>query len=353
MNDDRNFPNLFWPILLIGIGGLLLLQNLGLIDPFPWNVFWRLWPVFLVAAGINLLFGRGNRVLSGLLSALLGIAVVALMFFSPMIVDSLPAPEMVTESFAEPDDGIETANVTLDFDRGNMTVYPLEDSLNFFEAVVTHDEEVHFNSSGSRNRSIRLNLNDVGAPQIGFFFGDQNQINAEIGMMPGVPTDLRINIGGGSADLFLEDLELTRLRADSGSGSLEVVLPAGHYPVDLGSGSGSISVATADVAALDLSAEVGSGRISLNLGEDTSGEMKLDSGSGSILVVLPEGLAVQISGETGSGSVNVPRDFIRISGEGGIGGDSGTWQSPGFDNSDTQLQIRFDIGSGSLRVEYP
>ena len=353
MNDKRHSPNFFWPILLIGIGGLLLLTNLEVIDPFPWEVLWRLWPVFLVAAGINLLFGRGNRWLASLFSALLGIAVIALLFFAPMIVESLPTPEMVTESFAEPGAGIETADVTLDFDRGNLTVDLLEDSTNFFEAVVSHDEEVRYTSSGNQNRTIRLNLNDIGAPQLRFFFGEQSQIIGDIGIAAGVPTDLRVNIGGGSADLFLGELDLTQLRADSGSGSLEVILPGGSYPVRLSSGSGSITVKSAKGVELDLRAEVGSGRITMTIKEDSQGEIYLDSGSGSINLVIPEGLAVEISGDTGSGSVNVPSDFVRTSGDGSLSGDRGTWQSPGYADADLQVHIRFDIGSGSLRVEYP
>jgi hypothetical protein len=353
MNDNRHTPNLFWPILLIGVGGLLLLTNLEVIDAVPWEAVWRLWPVFLVAAGINLLFGRGNRWLASLFSALLGIAVIAFLFFAPMIVESLPTPEMVTESFAEPGAGIEAAAVTLDFDRGNLTVDLLEDSTNFFEVVVSHDEELHYSSSGNQNRTIRLNLNDIGTPQFGFFFGEQSQINGDVGIAAGVPINLRVNIGGGSADLFLEELDLTQLRADSGSGSLEVILPGGSYPVRLSSGSGSITVESAQGVELDLRAEVGSGRITLTLGEDSEGEIYLDSGSGSINLVIPEGLAVEVSGDTGSGSVNVPNDFVRTSGDGSISGDSGTWQSPGFADSDSQLYIRFDIGSGSLRVEYP
>ena len=69
-------------------------------------------------------------------------------------------------------------------------------------------------------------------------------------------------------------------------------------------------------------------------------------------MIVPEGAAVQVRGETGSGGVNLPRDFDRVAGEEGLSGDSGTWETPGFAEASEQLFIRFEVGSGSLRVRY-
>ena len=151
----------------------------------------------------------------------------------------------------------------------------------------------------------------------------------------------------------MADLEIEKLEANSGSGSLEVEMPAGDFSSVFGSGSGSISIETAPGSALDLRADVGSGRITIRIGEDSFGEVDLESGSGSITVTLPEGVAVQLRGETGSGSVNLPRDFVRTAGQDGVTGDSGTWQSAGFAQAEEQLYINFSLGSGSLRVQYP
>ena len=103
MDENRRFPNLFWPIILIGVGGLYLLSNLGMIEMISFYEIWRLWPVFLVIAGVNMLFGRNNRWLASLLSGLLALLVVAFLFFAPMVMESLPTPEMQTESFEDPD----------------------------------------------------------------------------------------------------------------------------------------------------------------------------------------------------------------------------------------------------------
>ncbi len=48
------FGGLFWPTVLIILGVILLLQNLGLI---PADI-WKYWPILLVLWGINILLRR-------------------------------------------------------------------------------------------------------------------------------------------------------------------------------------------------------------------------------------------------------------------------------------------------------
>ena len=349
MDDRRRFPNLFWPVILIGVGGLYLLQNLGMIEMISFYEIWRLWPIFLVIAGINMLFGKRNRWLASLLSGLMALVVVAFLFFAPMVIDTLPTPEMTTERFADPLGDARQADVVVDFDRGNVEIFPLVDNPNLFTAVVTHDEKVTFNSSGSSSRNIRLHLDQVG-PSVFTDWISQNQVQAEVGLATGVPVDLEVYLGGGNSDMALSEIMLDNLKADSGSGNLTVSLPGGNYPVDLSSGSGSVTVATSEDSQLDMKVDVGSGRIAVTLADGNSGEIKLESGSGSITVVVPEGLAVQVRGDTGSGSVSVPAGFVRTSGGENVVGDGGTWQTEGFDQAELQLVIRFDVGSGSFKV---
>ncbi|MFZ5823136.1 MAG: LiaI-LiaF-like domain-containing protein [Bacillota bacterium] len=44
-------------LILILLGVLLLLQNLGL---FSWESLWKFWPVVLIGAGLSLLFPQQN-----------------------------------------------------------------------------------------------------------------------------------------------------------------------------------------------------------------------------------------------------------------------------------------------------
>ena len=66
---------LFWPIILIGVGAILLLSNLGYIQGNPWTIIFQLWPVLLIALGLEILFG-GSTGWRAVVSALLGLALV-------------------------------------------------------------------------------------------------------------------------------------------------------------------------------------------------------------------------------------------------------------------------------------
>jgi hypothetical protein len=44
-------------LLLVLVGGVLLLQNLGVIPWELWLELWRLWPVLIIAFGLNLIVG--------------------------------------------------------------------------------------------------------------------------------------------------------------------------------------------------------------------------------------------------------------------------------------------------------
>jgi hypothetical protein len=55
--DDRR-RSLVGPVILIGLGVVFLLNNLGVLAWSVWEVILRLWPILLVAAGLDLLLGR-------------------------------------------------------------------------------------------------------------------------------------------------------------------------------------------------------------------------------------------------------------------------------------------------------
>jgi len=48
------FRHIFWPLILIGLGLLILLSNLGFVDS-GWRIIWNLWPLILVFWGIAVL----------------------------------------------------------------------------------------------------------------------------------------------------------------------------------------------------------------------------------------------------------------------------------------------------------
>ena len=76
MDEERGRRGgLFGPVILIGLGVVFLLNNLGILDWSVWEVIVRLWPVLLIAAGLDVLIGRRSA-LGSLLSLVLTLAVL-------------------------------------------------------------------------------------------------------------------------------------------------------------------------------------------------------------------------------------------------------------------------------------
>lgn len=353
MYENKRMPNLFWPILFIGLGALLLLNNFGIIEGVDFWSLLRLWPLIFVAVGFQVLFGRGRAWVGNLISAGIVLAALAFVIFAPSLGIESFSPsntDFVTETFKVEDTEIETATVKIDLDSSRLTISPLADSPNFFEAEVHHNQILDFNPGKGSKRHILLTLEQDDFFAFGNWFNAQ-QVTTTIGLGRDVPFNLDVDLGSGAADLDLSGLDILALSVNTGSGSIDVILPTGSYKTTLDTGSGSIDIVVLPNTELNLVADTGSGRIVISLAEGVSGEVDLDSGSGSLTVEVADGVGVQISGRTGSGSVTLPSGWVRVSGRDDSGpSKSGTWRSPNFDEAETKVYITFDVGSGSLRV---
>lgn len=109
MKTDR----VIWGIILLFIGGVLLLENFNIID-FYWRNVWRFWPMFLIIAGVNILFSKNKSQLGGIIS--IGVLVVTL---GLLFVKGQQTPEHRSDWFGDRiRDGIRE-DLGEDFDRSS------------------------------------------------------------------------------------------------------------------------------------------------------------------------------------------------------------------------------------------
>lgn len=71
---------LIWGIILLFIGGVLLLENFGIID-FYWRNVWGFWPIFLIIGGLNILFNRNNSQTGSIISIAVLVISLSFLFF--------------------------------------------------------------------------------------------------------------------------------------------------------------------------------------------------------------------------------------------------------------------------------
>ena len=305
----RRAPGLFWPIILIGLGVILLLSNLGRLPADPWPLLSRLWPVILIVIGLDILLGR-RSVWGGVFSAALALLVIGSVIALLYIAQNYPtwyhfsASEFHTQHIAHPLGDVRQAEVRIDFPGGLGTLSALEDSSNLIEGDVTYPGELvdMFSSSGSSAR-VQLDSRFFGW---GLMWREAGSRRWMLGLNPRAEYDLTLDTGSGSYEFDLRKLTLRSFALDSGSGYVALTLPDA---------------------------------------EKAPRRFRLNAGSGAVDIRAPEGAALRVEYDGGSGALIVP-GLRKVSG----GRRDGVYESAGFSPSGLYLIIELDGGSGSVTI---
>jgi len=298
----------FWPILLIGIGVMLLLNNLGVVAWSTWNLIWRFWPLILVAIGIDVLFGQ-RSVLGAVLSALLVLAILASIAGAVFFADQLPLISRITDDAVWQTSHVEyslkdfdSAEVFIDFTSVPGELYALDESETLIAGDLTYLGELVFEVDEFGGMAdVTLDSRWTGSWSVA---PSPPSSNWEIALTPEIPLEISLDSGSGSCDFDLSELTVSDLFLDSGSGSIDLILP-----------------------------------------ENQSFDFRLDSGSGSLRIDLPEDTGARVVLDSGSGSFNPGGEFNLVSGE--RRGD-GIWKSENYDQAEQTIEMTIDQGSGSI-----
>lgn len=313
----RQTPGFFWPIILIGIGVIWLLANLGVLNVNAWGMIWRLWPVLFILMGIDILLRR-TGVLGAVVSAALGLLVVAGVIVFLFVAQNNPSwvqtsgawfgmpnlgmNELRTDHLADPLGGAHRAQVTIGFPGGDGAISALHDSGNLLEADLRHYGDLSHTVS-TNNDTARVDLHSESGDS--WPFSGIARQNWNVGLNPAAEYALSLDVGSGSCNFDLSQLTLSSLSLNHGSGHTELDLPkSGHY------------------------------------------RFALEMGSGSVDVRVPQGLPVRVEYSIGSGSLDV-NNLQRISGD----NRNGVYTSSGYSDSGDYVIIVVSLGSGSVNID--
>jgi len=308
----RRLPSLFWPVLLIGIGVILLLQNLGVLSWDSWTTLWRFWPLLIILLGLDVLIGRRSSA-GSIVSALLIVLLVAAVAFVLTVGPDIPeltgwaqVPDWQNEQISYPLEGVEDAAVSIHWSSPRGSLSALRNSSNLIAGSVDYRGELDFSASTQNGRAmVELSSHFGGGVWIPGW--DTSDRRWDLQLSPQVLLDLSLDGGSGSSDFDLGELRLDSLYVDVGSGSVELTLPARR-----------------------------------------SFEAEIDGGSGSLVIVLPQDLEARVELDSGSGSFNPDSRFRQVEGE---RGSDGVWETEDYDHAEVSVLLRIDQGSGSIRIE--
>jgi hypothetical protein len=330
--------SVFLPILLIGGGILLLLSNIGVMSGLNWAAVWRLWPLFLIFIGLDVIVRQASPPMGTVLSALIALAAVGVFGYALLSGNTLFAlgsgrssGEARVEPFELAAEGVEAADITLDLSNAAAEIHALDESSNLIAGSIYTEGDLVFRTDVENGQANVV----VGEENVSWFFDPttwfQNRPEQtwQFGLNASVPTELRIDVGNGSATAALEELTLTALEVDGGNGSLTAALPDGDYDVRVDSGNGSM-------------------QISLPAGGEQN--MTLDGGNGSLRLSLPANVEARIEFDEGNGSVNVDGGrFSLVSGD----EERGVYETAGYSSATDRVTLDVETGNGSFSISEP
>lgn len=299
--DERQYRGgLVWPVILIGAGVVFLLNNMGVLSWSVWETLWRLWPVLLIAIGLDILIGRHSRLGSLLVALLLvGVLAAAIGWGLPAIGSAgLGAQVERTETIAEDLKGASRAEVEIRFGTGTLYLAALpEGSQQLLAGTVdlSKGEGLHLSHTNER-----LELRSQGSWSTGPTVTTGERKKWDLELNRDIPIDLQINTGVGRSNIDLTQINLCSLDINGGVGQATVKLAQrGRYNV------------------------------------------KIDGGVGEIILSLPPGLAARISVDGGLGGVSVDGNFSRRNDQ---------YISPDFDTAENRVEVSVDGGIGRIVI---
>ena len=244
MQNQRGV-RLFWPIILIGVGSILLLTNLGVITGNPWTIIFQLWPVLLIALGLEILLG-GSTGWRAVMSALLGLALVGGVLWVLIAQPAIPglnfgSSNLQTTNVSHPLNGAESARAELSFGAGTNKLYALSDSNNLIEGRLQTYSSPNFSVSTSGDRAtIDLSPGSVSVPMI---FPSVSEETWDVGLNSSVTYQLNLNVGVGQSKIDLAKLKISGGAIDGGVGTSELYLPGnGKYRLAINGGVGTMRI---------------------------------------------------------------------------------------------------------------
>jgi predicted membrane protein len=330
---ERRGGSPIWALILIAVGVIWLLGQAGILRGANFAVLLRLWPLLLIALGLEILVGRNSRTASTVIMLGALALLIALMLVGPAI-GLAPNVEAKTAQFEEPVGDATAATINVDLGVGRGTVTSLSDSNQLITADMSYAGEVEFNASGEAEKVVTLSFrNDEPVLNLDFlgltFNQDETELYTNVSLSPNVPLDLDVNAGVGENTLDLAGLQLERLRVNSGVGKLTLTLPP-----------------TSEV--IDVSINSGVGETFINVSEGAIFDADIHGGLGQTTIDLPEGAAIRLEATTGLGDIEVPGGFERI--DSGNDDDRSIWQTANYEDTTNRITIAYQGGIGQLLV---
>ena len=306
--------SLRWGIILVGIGLFFLGISFGYLSYYVWIELLALWPILLIAIGLELAFRRSRLSYLGILSPLLiflTFVYVASISWDKGYYDYQRSDDRrqgrtytreVYNYKIDRDPEIKRLDLDIDFGMGKLWIGPSSDRLFSGDFEYRYRKpRCKYDSDGDTGR-IGIRIKDSKH----FYIFNKNRFknDARIFIADYVPLDLDLNIGAAYVELDLYELIIDKLSLNTGAAKIEL---------RLGCRSKDISI-------------------------------DIDSGASKVTITIPREMGLEIDSDAALSSTNFKKA--------GLEKYHGKYRSDNYNSSDCKADISIDSGVSRIEIEY-
>jgi hypothetical protein len=280
-----------------------LLNNLDVLPWSIWNQLWRLWPLILIALGLDLLVGRRNPLLSLLLVLLVVGGGVAFLVYDGGFQST---GGLVSAPLNIPLNNAKSAQVTLEFGTGNLSL----DGGTTVQSLATGTLEYYENrgapeqnaSTVGDKAALTLRQGQGNNFDFGSWFGPNRGPEWNVHLNPSIPMSINANLGTGNSTLDFSQLKVTDIAVNSGTGNTTLVFPTNAGPV-----TGTV-----------------------------------EGGVGNLSLKIPDSVQARLDVSSGIGNINMDSRFTKQ-------GDN-IYTTSGYSEATNKLDLKLDVGVGNVEI---
>lgn len=259
-----------WALVLLGLGTILLLGNLNYLPTSALPLLAKIWPILLVAIGLDIAFGGRNSGWYAVLRVGLGLLLVGMILWLAVASSSVGGLQPHTSQQGL--DGAKSSRVELSALTGRLSVKPGTDANQLLivsavlpgGALLEPEYKQPINGESALRYKARNNGVVLDAPSITYDF----ELN------PTIPIRLNTELVVGSMELDLADTAVHKLNTEMAVGRQEVHLPCENATTaTLKNAVGVIAVYIPKGCSVNINLEDGLAYTSLPAGYQRSGDI--------------------------------------------------------------------------------
>jgi hypothetical protein len=316
-NDSEQHKRIGFAVILLTVGFIWLLYNIDVISASGVNIALGLWPLALVALGVDLLLNpQAPRTANVIILGTAALVIVAAAVAPRM---GIGVVKTTTETYNALIENAESATINLYPGVGQIDIYALDTTDMLFSAEATYIDEITFKVQGTAQRQIEFGQREMHTTR---WFSTDQELRWNIGLAPTIPLNLSLNTGVGEAHLDLTGLTLSQLTLTGGVGYINLVLPnqEASYQVMVAGGVGDLNIEIPENADVDVT---------------------LGGGVGDVHIDLADNTPVRITGSHGMGHISLPEWLEHT---------DTVWQSDNFVDAARRVSINIQGGLGDLTI---